>query len=667
MAQEKAFFFGSEERPLYGVLYLPEGAPDIEHLISGVGSSHAGSGAGIERGVVICDSLFEEKLWCERVNANLGRFLADRGVAVLYFDYYGYGNSGGDHVSVDVEGITGDINCACNLLKSIGAKQLGLVSIRWGGAVAALAASRRSDVDLVFLVEPVQSWKKELLKVLRSNVAGQYAIFKRAAMTRDEIISRLERDEECTFEGYRMNNVDGYIISKSFYEQAAGLEFPVRFEGPPPRVVIYDLGRKPAEGPGKFEPLARSAEEAGLRCEVVHLEGVNPFWTNYREFTSTAEELYEKIAEVVKETTIAGDTASPDLPEVGSARATDTIENDRIIERAVTFESKDGHRLYGVLYTPNGAAETDTAVVFTHGGLIGMNGAFRFNTRAARFFASKGIVSLCFDPHGMGRAAGTIENVDQRVLFRQIQSGLFADDVGQAVEFLKNAFPAKKVTVFGVCGGAITNIIAHGRYDSIDSSVLLSIPVMLSGLSHDSVRMSEGYAKFYLGMYTSKFFNPVAWWRFITFRSEYNKIFKALSVYTSSLFRRVFHLKGRARGVSSTSRAGASGGSGENASVIKKTSAVTGSSLTFNDDFLEAFEAITARSSPILFVFGENDNFKWEFYSEFVEKYEDEWKRAEPFVSIEIVPHANHMYTLHEWQDRIVELCLEWFARERVH
>jgi len=651
---ERPFFLRVDEKPLFGMIYYPE--------------------SGARDGVIICDSLFEEKFWCERVCANLGRYLAERGIAVLSFDYYGYGNSGGDSEDVTVVGLLDDIDYACNYMSELGISSLSLVGIRWGGGLAIEVAEKRSDVGNVFLVEPVVDWKKELMNALRANVAGQYAIFKKAVMTRDEIVRRLKSGDDCTYNGYRMNNIDGYIISRDFFEQSEQMKLVEWDEHIDSNVVIYELPGKKDVDQSKYQRLCEHLGDSSRSCLVKTLENVNPFWTNYRTFTSTAEELYRDILSVISEETLDSSSGDGDRQGLDSAKFIDsgkvssdgvvaklpeTVVNDGIIEEIVTLKTHEGHKMYGILYQAEGSGGGNVGVVFTHGGLIGMNGAFRFNTRAARRFAKAGIVSLCFDPHGMGRAQGTIGNVDQRILFRKIQSGLFSDDVGIAVNYMRERFTGRKISVFGVCGGAITNIIAHGKYEIISSSVLLSIPVMLSGLSHEAVRMSNGYAKFYLGMYVRKIFSPTAWLRFLTFRSEYKKIFTALGVYLSSFFKKVFNAgKGQRSRTRETKEERS-----RRASLIKKTSAVTGSSLEFNEHFLAAFRSIVSRKSPGLFIFGENDNFKWEFYSEFVERFPEEWKAGEAVFSVEIIPHANHMYTLGEWQDQIVDLCIDWMGR----
>jgi pimeloyl-ACP methyl ester carboxylesterase len=281
-----------------------------------------------------------------------------------------------------------------------------------------------------------------------------------------------------------------------------------------------------------------------------------------------------------------------------------------------------------------------------------MNGAFRFNTRAARRFASAGFPCVCADTHGVGRSGGVMENQEQRVLFRRICDGLFASDVHDASVLLKEKAGVSKVALFGVCGGAITNILAHARFADVDESVLLSVPVMLPSLDYNEVRMTEGYARFFLGMYVSKIFNPRAWWRFITFQSENRVIMKSLWVAATGRIARLLGRRKKAAGPSAPVR--------ERQSGLETAVPGIGDDLQFNPAFLDAFRTITGSGRRIYFIFGEHDNFKWEFESEFLEGCRADVERAGDLIKIDEITHANHMYTLREWQDLIIDRCIGW-------
>lgn len=644
---ERNFFFDGTNGPLYGVLYEPPN----------------GASARPGRGVVICDSLFEEKFWCERVMANLSRSLAEKGYTVCSFDYRGYGNSPGESEDVEVPVLEQDIRDACDLLRQTGCDRLVLLGIRWGSALAERVAASRGDVDALFFVNPVTSWRRAILAALRANVAGQYSIFKKAVMTRDEIVKELSSGGDCIRSGYRMNNIDGYFLSRAFFEQSGTVSMPGATGGASRPAVVFEI----REGEGPPDPecaaLVAAYQAAGTRCEHVPVSGDGRFWINNPIFTSVTPNLYREIMTRVASLDGAAGTdaapapaaaISPD-PSTGRTIAmTDSIVNGGVRETAVRFAGAGGP-LSGIRYRAGTGGAKDFGVVFTHGGLIGMNGAFRFHTRAARRLAQEGIECLCFDPHGMGRSPNGIGNIDQRALFRKIQTGLFAGDVEIAAAYLREISGVRRIVLFGVCGGAITSIQAHGRSKRIDASVLLSIPVMLSGLSHTEIRMSEGYARFYLGMYARKIFNPKAWWRLITFQSDYSMISKASRLSVSGAARRIVRRSARPKVQGAPAAAPAAG------SAVGTPSIIAGSGIQFNEHFLAAYRAIVARGGKILFAFGENDNFRWEFDGEFAAKYPADVRAGERFTTIEIVPDANHMYTLREWQDEILRRVGPWF------
>ena len=641
MIDERAFFFDTDRGPLYGVLFSPHGG------------GHSG------RGLVVCDSLFEEKFWCERAFANLGRHLAGEGHTVLCFDYHGYGNSPGDHSEVTVRSIENDIESACDLLRAGGISSLALLGIRWSAAPVLSVASRREDAADVFLVNPLRDWKKEFMKALRANVAGQYSIFRKAVKTRDDIIRDCIEDGTCEEAGYTMNNIDGYVFSSEFYGQAMETSVPLELPAHVRSLAVFTIPQSAAKAPPEPDPLASEIPMKSGRSEGVVISGDNAFWINNRIFTSFAPNLYREIAERLEP---AGDRPSP--PPLAQWPGTSgSWEGEGVEETAVAFDS-EGHEIKGVLYEPAGEMRT-TGFVFTHGGLIGMNGAFRFNTRAARRLAAAGFPSICCDTHGTGRSGGALEDQDQRVLFRKICGGLFAADVRASARELRRRAAAGRVCVFGVCGGAITNIIAQARHAEIDESVLLSIPVMLPSLDYNEVRMTEGFARFYLGMYRSKLLSPKAWARFFSGRSENRMILKSAWIALKGRFgpggsgKTTGGAKEAAGKRESAGRGAGSEGGRSLTGGLETTVPGIGDDLQFNPVYLESWRAAMERGSRIFFVFGENDNFKWEFEKEFRGNYAGEIEKYSDLMRIDEIEHANHMYTLHEWQDEIIERCID--------
>jgi uncharacterized protein len=91
-----AFFFGAPPRALYGTLHATTGA---------------------SRGaVVVCQPLLQEGIRCHRALWSLGNALADAGVDVLRFDWFGSGDSDGESAQVSLDGWIDDVQAAIALL-----------------------------------------------------------------------------------------------------------------------------------------------------------------------------------------------------------------------------------------------------------------------------------------------------------------------------------------------------------------------------------------------------------------------------------------------------------------------------------------------------------------------------------------------------------------------
>jgi alpha/beta superfamily hydrolase len=134
------FFFGSSQQPLYGVYHPPK--------------------ARVPRrtGVVLCYPLWQEYMRAHRAFRQLAMLLSKAGFAVLRFDYFATGDSGGAGEDGDVARWVADVGTAIDELKDMASVQkVSLVGLRVGAALAAAAAVRRTDLDQVLLWDPVVS------------------------------------------------------------------------------------------------------------------------------------------------------------------------------------------------------------------------------------------------------------------------------------------------------------------------------------------------------------------------------------------------------------------------------------------------------------------------------------------------------------------------------
>ena len=263
-AVETPMFFENGGYRLFGILHQPVGPP---------------SGAGW----VFCHPFAEEKLWAQRVYVSFARMLAAGGAWVLRFDMTGNGDSEGEFSAASVETMLSDIDCATRLLeRSSGITQgIGLLGLRFGATLAALAAERSPKIGRLVLWEPIVDGGKYMQELLRINLTTQTAVYKEIRHNREALVQMMR-------EGTTVN-IDGYELAYPCYEQATAVnlkEERKRFAGPS---LIVQVGK---EG----QPLHSDLKALQETFPVAELQGVveEPFWKEIKRWYRVAPNLFER-------------------------------------------------------------------------------------------------------------------------------------------------------------------------------------------------------------------------------------------------------------------------------------------------------------------------------------------------------------------------------------
>ena len=137
-------WFGPADRQLFGWMHLP-------------------ADRAVHGGVVLCQPLGIEAICAYFTYRLLAERLADRGLAVLRFDYDGTGDSCGGETDPDrLEHWLASVTAATDVLAASGVTALGLVGMRLGGLFAAHEAARRGGVDALVLWDPSVSGRSFL-------------------------------------------------------------------------------------------------------------------------------------------------------------------------------------------------------------------------------------------------------------------------------------------------------------------------------------------------------------------------------------------------------------------------------------------------------------------------------------------------------------------------
>lgn len=196
---EKSFFFKNADNcRLFGHLFRPDDTPGTT-------------------GIIVCQPIAEERCRARRMFVNMARWLSNHGYPVLFFDYYGEGESEGDFEESDVDTRVSDVLYALKVLReNVPVQKIGLIGLRLGALFAELAALQEKNIDFNILINPVVNGHAYLQEWLRFNLASQFVAYGRILRNRENLVQGLMNGEQI--------ETEGFILSREFYQQLAATD-----------------------------------------------------------------------------------------------------------------------------------------------------------------------------------------------------------------------------------------------------------------------------------------------------------------------------------------------------------------------------------------------------------------------------------------------------------
>ncbi|MEN8195951.1 MAG: alpha/beta fold hydrolase [Pseudomonadota bacterium] len=258
MRSEKITFAGSQGEPLAARLDLPEGA------------------------VRAC-ALFAHCFTCSKdtlAAARIAGALAEKGIAVLRFDFTGLGGSGGDFANTDFSSNIADLVKAADYLRGEHGAPALLVGHSLGGAAVLAAAARIPDVRAVATIgAPADP----------AHVAGHFAT------ARPEIEARGEAEVEIAGRTFRirkgfLDDIEGQKLEHAIGELRGAL---LVFHAPGDAVVGIENAEhiyKAAKHPKSFVSLDDADHMLSRKADAAWVAGVLSSWAaRYIDDDETAE------------------------------------------------------------------------------------------------------------------------------------------------------------------------------------------------------------------------------------------------------------------------------------------------------------------------------------------------------------------------------------------
>ena len=115
---------------------------------------------GTDKIAVLCHGFLSSKT--SSTNKTLTRLLIDHGIGTCCFDFFGQGESDGPFEQITTTVGMQQAQAAIDLLKQQGYRRIGLMGSSFGGLVAILTASQRTDLACLALKCPVVDFAEEL-------------------------------------------------------------------------------------------------------------------------------------------------------------------------------------------------------------------------------------------------------------------------------------------------------------------------------------------------------------------------------------------------------------------------------------------------------------------------------------------------------------------------
>jgi uncharacterized protein len=293
-----------------------------------------------------------------------------------------------------------------------------------------------------------------------------------------------------------------------------------------------------------------------------------------------------------------------------------------VTRRIVTLRNSLDHALHCIFEEPaGGAAGGRFAAVLLCPGIKTRTGPHRLYRKLARSFLARGIPVFRVDFHGLGDSEGELPDTRLDKMYDHVQLGRHIDDVKAALAWLETECGIERCIVGGLCGAAITAVLAAHKDPRIAGVYAIGLPVALEAAKVSVEHMTRAELLVERVSYLRKLFRPGSWMRLLMLQSNYRLIWRMM---TSAL----------------RSDAGRQRMTSQLADVPPPASPPA---VDLNPKFPPAFFGLLISGRPALLLFGERDRLRFQY----AEKFERPWIHAlEPYkaqISLEVIPNANHI------------------------
>jgi alpha-beta hydrolase superfamily lysophospholipase len=422
---KESFYFSSEGNTLFGWLH------------------RAPAAANAKIGLVICNPFGYESICAHRSIRAFAEAAAATGVPAMRFDYAGTGDSNDIEPNTDqIELWVRDIvSASLELQRRTGVDKVCLLGFRLGALLATLAASRCVDVSGLLLIAPVIKGRK-LLRELRTAKLAAALVASGSADALAPARSGSSGTEPSEFSGFEMSAATMIALSQIDLEASSA---PAVSD-----MLIVDRQDLPVAGkwasslsnhsvnaeyvtlPDFVESIMRPAESATIPHTMI---GATCDWL--RRYVSKPQHTAKSPLRPTQVRIENPEVLSLPGPEISST----------LTERRVSFGTDPF--LFGIVTEPSSGESRRRALIMLNAGAVHHIGVSRNHVSLARSWAKRGYVVLRLDLAGMGDSDTRPGRPDNEAF----PPAAF-DDIRRAIDFLRDRYGIREITLVGLCSGA---------------------------------------------------------------------------------------------------------------------------------------------------------------------------------------------------------------------
>ena len=281
--------------------------------------------------------------------------------------------------------------------------------------------------------------------------------------------------------------------------------------------------------------------------------------------------------------------------------------------RVVSIANPQGHALHCILEEPVGEPRRGIAAVLLPPGVKTRVGPHRLNRKLAQAFLSRGIPVLRTEFFGLGDSGGEIADTSLDRMYRAVQLGSNVDDARVALDWLERELGVRRFVVGGLCGAAITALLAAQSDERIAALYAIGLPVTLEkDVGRDASRMTPGELRSYRTTYLRKLLRPEAWLRLMSMKTNYRLLWRSLMQPLTRRF-----------------SAGAPPQGAPTSDVSPKFSA--------------PFFSFVGSGRPAMLMFGEHDYLRFQFDEKFAKPWAQSLEPFAPLMTRVTLSGGNHI------------------------